>query len=61
MGIVVVEKSSTRNPATEALVAKAAATQEEVEIEEIIHPEEEKVVPQCVHVMRKARRRVGVL
>jgi hypothetical protein len=24
-----------------------------VEIEEIIHPEEEKVVPQCVHVVRK--------
>jgi hypothetical protein len=53
MGIVVVEKSSTGNPAMEALVAKAAATQEEVEIEEIIQPEEEKVVPQCVHVVRK--------
>jgi hypothetical protein len=53
MGIVVVEESSTRNPATEAPAAEAAATEEEAEIEEIIRPEEEKVAPQCVHVARK--------
>jgi hypothetical protein len=53
MGVVEVEESGTRNPATEAPVAKAAATKEEAEIEEIIHPEEEKVAPQCVRVVRK--------
>jgi hypothetical protein len=37
----------------EAPAVEAAATEEEVEIEEIICPEEEKVVPQCVHVTRK--------
>jgi hypothetical protein len=53
MGVVVVEKSGTGNPAMEALAAKASATEEEAEIEEIIHPEKEKVAPQCVYVMRK--------
>jgi hypothetical protein len=53
MGVVMVEESGTRNPATEALAAEAAKTKEEAEIEEIICPEEEKVVPQCVRVARK--------
>jgi hypothetical protein len=53
MGIMVVEESGTVNPATEAPVVEAAATEEEVEIEEIICPEEEKVAPQCVRVVRK--------
>jgi hypothetical protein len=61
MGIVVVKKSGTRNPATEALVVEAAAVEEEVEIEEIVHLEQENVVPQCIHVAKKAGRRVGVL
>jgi hypothetical protein len=49
----VVEKSGTRNPTTEALVVKAAVVEEEVDIEEIVHPEEENVAPQCVRVARK--------
>jgi hypothetical protein len=53
MGVVVVEESGTRNPATEVLAAEATATKEEVEIEEIIRPEEEKVAPQCVRIARK--------
>jgi transcription antitermination factor NusG len=53
MGIVVVKESGTENPTTEALAAKAATTKEEAEIEEIICPEEEKVAPQCVRIMRK--------
>jgi hypothetical protein len=53
MGVVVVEESGARNPATEAPAAEGAATEEEVEIEEIIHKEEEKVAPQCVRVARK--------
>jgi hypothetical protein len=53
MGVVMVEESGTRNPATEAPAAEAAKTEEEAEIEEIICPEEEKVVPQCVRVARK--------
>jgi hypothetical protein len=53
MGVVVVEKSGTRNPATEALAVEAAVVKEEVEIEEIVFPEEENVAPQCVWVARK--------
>jgi hypothetical protein len=53
MSIVVVEESSAGNPAMEAPAAEGAATEEEAEIEEIIHPEEEKVAPQCVRVVRK--------
>jgi hypothetical protein len=53
MGVVVVEESGAENPATKALAAEGTATEEEVEIEEIVHPEEEKVAPQCVHVARK--------
>jgi hypothetical protein len=53
MGVVVVEKSSTGNPATEAPAVEAAAVEEEVEIEEIIRPEEENMAPQCVRVARK--------
>jgi hypothetical protein len=33
MGVVVVEKSGTGNPAMEALAAEGAATEEEAEIE----------------------------
>jgi hypothetical protein len=50
MGVVVVKESGAGNPATKAPAAKGAATKEEAEIEEIIHPEEEKVAPQCVRV-----------
>jgi dissimilatory sulfite reductase (desulfoviridin) alpha/beta subunit len=53
MGIVVVKESSTGNPAMEALAAEAAGFGEEAEIKEIIHPEEEKVAPQCVRIARK--------
>jgi hypothetical protein len=53
MGIVVIEESGTGNPTMEAPAVEAAATEEEVEIEEIICPEEEKMVPQCVRVARK--------
>jgi hypothetical protein len=38
MGVVVVEKSGTGNPATEAPAVEAVAVEEEVEIEEIIRP-----------------------
>jgi hypothetical protein len=48
MGVVVVEESGASNPAVEG-----TATVEEVEIEEIICLEEEKVVPQCIRVVRK--------
>jgi hypothetical protein len=53
MGVVVVEESGAGNPATKTLAAEGATTEEEAKIEEIIHPEEEKVVPQCVRVARK--------
>jgi hypothetical protein len=53
IGIVVVEEGGTGNPTTKGLAAEAAATEEEAEIEEIIRPEEEKVAPQCVRVVRK--------
>jgi hypothetical protein len=50
---VVVEEGGTGNPTTKDPAVEAAATEEEAEIEEIIHPEEEKVAPICVHVARK--------
>jgi hypothetical protein len=53
MGIVVVDRSGIGNPATEALAVKTAMVEVEAEIEEIIHPEEENMAPQCVHVARK--------
>jgi hypothetical protein len=53
MGIVVVEKSSTRNPATEGPAVEAAVVEEEAEIEEIIRSEEENAAPQCVRIARK--------
>jgi hypothetical protein len=53
MGVMVVEESDAGNPTTEAPAAEDAATEEEVEIEEIVRPEEEKVAPQCVRVVRK--------
>jgi hypothetical protein len=43
MGVVVVDRSGTGNPATEAVVVETAAVEVEVEIEEIICPEEENV------------------
>jgi hypothetical protein len=45
MGIVVVEKSSTRNPATEPPAVEAAVVEEEAEIEEIVRLKEENMVP----------------
>jgi hypothetical protein len=53
MGVVVVEKSSTGNPATEGPAAKATAVKEEAEIKEIICPKVETTVPYCVHVIRR--------
>jgi uncharacterized protein (DUF169 family) len=53
MGVVVVEKSGTRNPTTEAPVVEATVVEEEAEIEEIIRSKEENVAPQCVQVARK--------
>jgi hypothetical protein len=45
MGIVVVEESSTGNSALEGPAVETAAVEEEVEIEEIVHPKEETVAP----------------
>jgi hypothetical protein len=53
MGVVVVEKSGTGNPTTEAPTFEATAVEEEVETKEIVCPEEENVVPQCISVTRK--------
>jgi hypothetical protein len=53
MGIVVVEKSSTGRPATEALAVKTTVVDEEAEIKEIVCLEEENAAPQCVRVARK--------
>jgi hypothetical protein len=53
MGVVVVEKSGTRNPTSEAPAVEAATVEEEVEIKEIVRSEEENVAPQCVRVARK--------
>jgi hypothetical protein len=53
MGFVLVDRSSTENPTVEALASKASTVEEELEIEEIVHPEEENVSPQCVRVVRK--------
>jgi hypothetical protein len=53
MGVVVVEKSGTRNPTTEAPAVEATTVEEEAEIEEIVRLEEENVAPQCVWVARK--------
>jgi hypothetical protein len=53
MGVVVVEECSAGNLAAEAPAAEGAATEEEVEIEEIVCPEEEKVALQCIHIARK--------
>jgi hypothetical protein len=53
MGLVVVDRSDTVKPATEALTGKATVVEEEEEIEEIVRPKEENVVPQCFCVARK--------
>jgi hypothetical protein len=53
MGVVVVKKSSTGNPAIEGLVAEADAVEEVAEIEENVRSKEEITAPQCVHVARK--------
>jgi cytoskeletal protein RodZ len=53
IGIVVVKESGTGNPASEAPASEAAPAEEKAEIEEIVHPEEEKLAPQCVRVARK--------
>jgi hypothetical protein len=45
MGVVVIEKSGTRNPAKEAPVVEAAAIEEEAKIEKIVRPGEENVAP----------------
>jgi hypothetical protein len=43
-GVILVERSGTSNPTTEAPTVKAAAVEEEAKIEEIVHPEEENEV-----------------
>jgi hypothetical protein len=53
MGAVVVKESGTWNLASGVPAAKAATVEEEVKIEEIVHPEEETVASQCVQVARK--------
>jgi hypothetical protein len=53
MGVVVGDKSGTKNPATEASAVEAAAVEEEAEIEEIICSKEENMTPQCVRFARK--------
>jgi hypothetical protein len=53
MGVVVVDKSGTRNLAIEAPTVEAAAVEEEAEINKIVRPKEENVAPQCVRVARK--------
>jgi hypothetical protein len=53
MGVVVVDKSGTGNPAIEAPAVEATVVEEEVEIKEIVYPEEENVAPQCIRVVRK--------
>jgi hypothetical protein len=52
MGLVLVDRSGTENPAVEALAGEFALVGEEPEIKEIIRPEEENVAPQCVRVAR---------
>jgi hypothetical protein len=52
MGFVLVDRNGTENPAAEAPVGEATVV-EEPEIEEIVHPEEENMAPQCVRVARK--------
>jgi hypothetical protein len=53
MGFVLVDRSNTENPAVAAPASEASTVEEEPEIKEIVHPEEENVVPQCVRVVRK--------
>jgi hypothetical protein len=53
MGVIVVDKSDTGNPATEAPAVEAATAEEEAEIVEIVRSKEENVAPQCVRVARK--------
>jgi uncharacterized protein (DUF169 family) len=53
MGIVVVKKSGTGNPTTDGPAAEATVVEEEAEIEEIVRPEEEITVPQCVRISRR--------
>jgi hypothetical protein len=55
MGVVVVEKSSTGNPATEGLTVGAAVVEEEAEIEEIIRW---KKKTQCLNVSALQESRV---
>jgi hypothetical protein len=53
IGFILVNGGGTENPATEVPVAEAAAAKKELEIEEIVCPEEEIMAPQCVRVARK--------
>jgi hypothetical protein len=53
MSFVVVDRSNTKNPTTEAPVGEATAVEEEAEIQEIVCPKEENVTPQCIRVARK--------
>jgi hypothetical protein len=47
------KRGGTGNPTTKASVVEGAAIEEEAEIEEIFHPEGEKVALQCVRVARR--------
>jgi hypothetical protein len=53
MGFVLVDSCSIENPTVEALIGEATVVEEELQIEEIVHPKEENVAPQCVYVARK--------
>jgi hypothetical protein len=52
MGLILVDRSSTKNLTVEALVGEATVVEEEPEIEEIIRSKEENVVTQCIRVAR---------
>jgi hypothetical protein len=53
IGFILVNGGGTENPATEVPIAEATAAKKELEIEEIIYPEEEIVSPQCIRVAMK--------
>jgi hypothetical protein len=61
MGVVVVEKSGTRNPTIEAPVVEAAVVEEEAKIEEINPPGRRKRGASMRPGCEKAGQRVGVL
>jgi hypothetical protein len=53
IGVVLGAGTSNDNPATEEDTPKAAANEEELEIEEITQAPKETVQPQCIRMARK--------